>query len=288
MRPLAAPTDDASEVFLTCISNIASPRLKQQLAQIAPRIAFAGNAYESAGRSASLHNIPQNGLDGTGITRLQMRAVYNQRMARKKSPGRIVYDRLMAVPAHGRCPLCGQGIVSTLDHHLPQSQYPDLAVLPLNLVPACSDCNKTKHDWVPATAEHQTLHPYFDDLGTECWLGAMVVEESPPAVRFFIDPPHGASVLMQTRVKRHFLVFKLANLYASHAASELSSIQHLVSSLHLCAGMDGVRSHLDEQRVSRENSSVNSWQAATYRALTSSDWYCEVGFRQESLRHAQS
>jgi hypothetical protein len=277
MRPLPKPTDDPSAVFLTCISNIRTPLLKERLTLIAPRIAAAAILYESAGATASFHAIAPNGLAGTEVTQRQMVGVYNQRMARKNSPGRPIYDRLKAAAPDDRCPLCGQGVVSTLDHHLPEARYPELAVTPLNLVPACSDCNRAKHNWYPLTAGHQTLHPYFDDLETDIWLRAHVIEESPAALKFFIDPPAGSSHPMQARVKRHFEVFRLALLYGSHSASELSSIGHQIRALYLRAGPESVRSHLDEERISREAANTNSWQAATYRALVASDWYCAGG-----------
>ncbi|WP_422778067.1 HNH endonuclease [Pseudomonas shirazensis] len=67
----------------------------------------------------------------------------------------------------GLCPMCGQRIVATVDHYLPQSRFPTLNLTSANLIPVCSDCNRRKLASVPAIAEDQTLHPYFDDLGNE-------------------------------------------------------------------------------------------------------------------------
>ena len=64
-------------------------------------------------------------------------------MVRKNGPGRATYDLLKLSAKGGFCPLCGQRNVSTLDHYLPKESYPDLSILPINLVRACSDCNYT-------------------------------------------------------------------------------------------------------------------------------------------------
>lgn len=43
-------------------------------------------------------------------------------------------------------------------------------------------------------------------------------------------------------------------------------------------GIQGVREHLHREGESRTQAHVNSWQAAMYRALAASDWYCGGGF----------
>ncbi|WP_053161421.1 HNH endonuclease [Streptomyces caatingaensis] len=72
--------------------------------------------------------------------------------------------RLVGLFANELCPLCGISKVTTIDHQLLKGRYPLLAVVPVNLVPACRDCNTGKGEEAPATAEDQPLHPYYDDL----------------------------------------------------------------------------------------------------------------------------
>lgn len=104
------------------------------------------------------------------MTEEQLKNVYENKFAKKGQPGRKVYDKLMSKPAQGICPLCGQRVVSTLDHYLPKAHFPVLSVVPINLIPSCSECNKSKTDHVPENAEQQTLHPYYDDVEEEQWL----------------------------------------------------------------------------------------------------------------------
>ena len=40
--------------------------------------------------------------------------------------------------------MCHTSEVDTLDHYLPKSKYPSLSINPLNLIPICNKCNKTK------------------------------------------------------------------------------------------------------------------------------------------------
>lgn len=53
---------------------------------------------------------------------------------------------LMSLANTGKCPICGIGQASTLDHYLAKTIYPTYAVTPYNLVPVCKDCNFAKSD----------------------------------------------------------------------------------------------------------------------------------------------
>ena len=116
-----------------------------------------------------------------------MEKVYTDRMAKEKVPGRPVYDRLKA--SQDICPFCGQRVVSQLDHYLPKANFPVLSVVPYNLVPSCSDCNKSKLSDVPNSEEEQIFHPYYDDVTTEQWLFAEVVEGTEVTLCFYVEAP---------------------------------------------------------------------------------------------------
>jgi len=278
MRVLPKPTAVPADVFTTCISRVADSALKAKLTAVTPLIAAASMEFDSAAQNSVVYCLQVKKGVGAKVTGAEMSAVYTGRMAKKGSPGRAIYDQLMSVPAHGRCPLCGQRVVATLDHYLPHTRFPALAVSPINLVPACFDCNKSKLDLVPTDAEKQTLHPYFDDVDSARWLAAEVVKQNPAALKFNVDPPAGWRALTRRRVRYHFKLFKLAQLYASHAAEELLNIRQQITSLHAAAGSKEVRAHLFERRDSCEANYLNSWQSATYRALAESDWYVGGGF----------
>lgn len=278
MRKLAKPLDDPELVFLTCISRVKDTDLKSRLISIKSAIVIAANEFETAASTTMIHTVkPQDDVSKI-VTKQEMLDVYTNRMAKKDAPGRSIYNKLLNAPAHGRCPLCGQRIVSTLDHHLPKSEYPALAVVPTNLVPACSDCNKTKINSIPTCADQETIHPYFDDIETDLWLYAEVDEGSPPALKFFVKPPQSWDIVKSNRVKYHFKLFKLSKLYTSHAATELVNIQNRLSQLFSKTGCLEVSAHLSEEAKSRESAYLNSWQAAMYKALAVNSWYCSGGF----------
>jgi hypothetical protein len=191
-----------------------------------------------------------------------------------------IYNELIAAPAQGRCPLCGQREVTTLDHHLPKAHYPALVVAPLNLVPSCSDCSKAKLDNIPQEAVDITLYPYFDNIDGRRWLTAEVIETRPAALRFCVQPPNEWRAVLKQRVRNHFRMLGLAKLYASEASEELLNIRHQLVQLDTAVGMKSVRLELEARALSCACARRNGWRTAAYETWAASDWLCDGGFAE--------
>jgi 5-methylcytosine-specific restriction endonuclease McrA len=226
MWSLERPVHSARSTFITCISRIRNPGLAARLTAATPTIVAASVQFDRAAQRTRLHKIAAHVKVDPDITVDEMERVYTQRMAKSGAPGRDIYDEIFTSAPAGRCPLCMQRFVATLDHHLPKAHFPSLAVAPLNLIPACSDCNKAKLNAIPTTAEAIPLHPYYDELGDDIWLNAVVIERQPTALRFLVRRPAGWSNTLSARVDNHFRSLGLAALFASEAADELLHIRH--------------------------------------------------------------
>jgi 5-methylcytosine-specific restriction endonuclease McrA len=278
MIKLNRPNLVARNVFATCISRIRDTGLKQRMVAVTEDVVLASDQYDNLAAQNRLSQILQQEVVGGVVSTNEMEAVYTQRMAKKGAPGREIYDEIFNSAPQGKCPLCGQRMVSTLDHHLPKARYPALAVTPLNLVPACADCNKAKLASVPENASEEALHPYFDDIEGDRWLYAEVVEVDPAAVRFYVEPPEHWDDVLSSRVALHFRTLGLAILYAAEAADELSNIRHQLLSIHKAGGMELVRQELYDREISCRQARLNGWRAATFEAFAQSEWFCDGGF----------
>lgn len=278
MWSLERPTISALSAFNTCISRVRNHALADRLANAAPTIVTASTQFDAAASDHRLHDIVAHDIVAPDITVSEMEKVYTQRMAKNGAPGRDIYDQLFASAPGGRCPLCMQRFVATLDHHLPKAHYPALAVAPLNLIPACSDCNKAKRDAVPANAEGVPLHPYYDNLGEDIWLTATVLELRPTALRFQVRRSGAWDDTLFARVNNHFRSLGLAGLFASEAAEELLHIRHQLQILRDADPGNGVRAEMVRRAESCAAARNNGWRSAAYRAWSESDWFCSGGF----------
>ncbi len=279
MKRLSPPTFTAEQTVEVCASGITDVERATILRQALPAIKEAEQEYMALGTAGELYRVAETESVTPRLDTELMSLVYKRHFVRERSPSRPLYEQIRMAPEHGICPLCGQRIVSTVDHYLPQTRHPKLTLTPINLVPACSDCNKSKLARAPRNAEEQSLHPYFDDLGKERWLAAEVGPSVPPTITFEVRPPATWTVVLAARVKNHFSLMGLAELYAAQAASELADISYSLTEVGDVAGTDGMRAHLERELRSRTARDPNSWQTALYEALAASDWFCAEGYR---------
>jgi hypothetical protein len=278
MKSLPKPAFDARSTLELCADNVEDEDFRDRLKAIADDIEVAETTYEKCGKKAELFTIPESDNVAGKVTTEEMRRLYKGTFSRVDTPTRAIYDEIKAAPKNDICPLCGQRVVSTLDHYLAQSRHPAYAVSPINLVPACSDCNKIKLAKQAGKASEQTLHPYFDNVDEEVWLVAKVQENVSPALEFEAIPPATWTDLKRERLCNHFNAFELAKLYSIQAAVELIDIRDRLLKAGAREGPAGVRLDLEESAVSRRAAQKNSWRAAFYTALSESDWFCEEGY----------
>lgn len=279
MWPLIRPNISAKESFERSISLVKDKSLKPRLLSIVTDIEDAEAIYITAASDANLHTIAVHNSVGT-VSQEEMVSVYTGRFAKMKGPGRVIYDGLMLLPRHSKCPFCGQRRVSTLDHLLAKTTHPSLAVTPVNLVACCSDCNKTKSNLIYRNQGEQFLHPYFDNIDDDVWLTCTVIDPPHPRLNFSVTPPLTWDAIITQRAVHHFEKLKLEELYLSEAAAELESIKKQLEGILRDAGVQEVQRHLQEGHASRLASRKNSWQTALYGALSSSSWYYSGGFNE--------
>lgn len=85
------------------------------------------------------------------------------------------------------CPIC-EGVFSTkvtLEHIIPKSEKekdgkklgePRLAILPINLVKCCEECNTSKHSEKSLKEEESEIHPYFEEFDIEDYFDIKFVD----------------------------------------------------------------------------------------------------------------
>jgi hypothetical protein len=275
MRTVTRPDDSPGDVFTLCISKVRRRHLKEQLVLIKPNLVQAAQDYDVAATAAALHAFPKSGDIGA-VSGEEVIKVYTGRMVPETQPGRPIYDKLLN--AVRRCPLCGEGIVKTLDHHLPKTEYTALSVTPVNLVPACLWCQDSKSTKFPETADEQTLHPYYDNFTDQTWLRAEVVQTRPASFSFSVQVPPAWAGNIENRLAAHMKTFDLYNLYSLKAGGELEIIHFQLDYLFTRGGREAVKVHLEEGAATRRAAQLNSWETAMYEAAAASDWFCDRGF----------
>lgn len=278
MRRIDKPTITVSEVLTDCISNMQDEVLKNTLTSSISVIENAEIELEEKIKTNTLYKIPHNQEVNQIANATNLKKIYTDRMVKKENEGRKYYDLLLLSAPKGRCPLCSQRQATTLDHYLPKSFYPLLSVTPINLVPACKDCNTGKLTDYPTQCDEETLHPYYDDVEGFSWLKMRIIQVNPIIVEFYTDAPRSMATLLRKRIKYHFENFSLNELYISHAMQEFENIKQQLTKLYNKGGQGLLKEYLKECYESRESVHKNSWQTAFYEGLLNNDSFCNGAF----------
>lgn len=279
MRKINRPQFPLQEIIHLCAGSVRDGQLSERLVAAIPDFSDWEANYVDRAATGELYTIPVSNMAGT-ITQGEMSNLYSNTFARINGPTRHIYDAIKLLATGAICPLCNQRTVSTLDHHLSKQNYPGFAVTPVNLVPACRDCNMDTLARKSDTLQTQTFHPYFDSIDDAIWLAAYVEESTPPVVRYCTSPPAAWDDRRRLKVSHHFETFKLGVLYSTHAASELQNILGDLEFIDESGGSEAIRSEMRQRAGSRRRVNRNNWQAAMYDALADSAWFCEGGYKR--------
>jgi hypothetical protein len=276
MRTLPMPPQAATDVLATCVGGVTDPALLQRLQMITPQLVATAANYDQLARIQSLHQVMR--VQGVGsVTRPELEELYTKQMSAANGAARLIYSALRNASPNGKCPLCGIGTVTVLDHHLPKARYPNLSVCPFNLVPACDFCNNAKRARFPTCAEEQTIHPYYDDYTQEQWIFAQLDVAGPPVLVFHVNaPPHWPPVA-RLRAKRHFDVVKLGVSYTSNANDDLIPLRDHLTWIAATKGSQGVQAYLAEEQT-RYAIRLNSWQHVMFQTLATNSWFVAGGY----------
>jgi len=277
MRTIPKPTLKAKDVFLECISTVDNDQLKKDYTDCQDIIVSAEEEFDTKFPLHEIFQISQNPTVLGNIGKSEMEKVYSYRMVKDGMPGKKFYSILKSSAPYGKCPLCSVRSVDTLDHYLPKSKYPVYSVVPINLVPACTPCNKGKLISFPQNDVEQTLHPYYDNVQDESWIQATVLQTKPISFNYYVDCPNTWSQIKKDRASNHFNAYNLNELFTSHANEELRGAKlHLQKLFN--QNPDLLIEHLSDAYSSRRGElGINSWQSIMYFSLLNDNWFIKGG-----------
>lgn len=233
MKKLDYPLHNFEAVLSACAEGMEQVNVRTTFQATIPHFVNLGVQYEQLIENEELYNFPRiNNLTRTTIvipplTKSKLVNLYENNLRNKEKPARSIYESLLA-SANEKCPFCGDiGHPKNLDHFLPLAHYPQFSVMPVNLIPACRDCNMgEKGDNFADQAEDQILHPYLDKdiFYNQQWVRARYINDGDGTVEYYVQPPAEWKAVDKARVNKHFSDFDLARRYGIEAGKHLSEL----------------------------------------------------------------
>lgn len=209
-------------------------------------------------------------------TRRDLRANYDS----KARVSRDLKAKIFSIDPTRRCGLCGAGRAATLDHYLPKDDFPEFAVLPLNLVPACDPCNRNKGVKFIDAGEPMFLHSYLDAIPRcDQFLFADVTAHGVDfAVTYSVSAPGHLDPKLAARIECHFNELDLATVYATEAIDWLGEVrrdfQRMRGSGATPADVAGDLGHRAAAVAADKGN--NHWRFALLQALAANVDFCTV------------
>lgn len=276
MTPLDLPKITPASVLSACIGGCTNPDLADRIKAVEKTLIATSDQYKQLAEAKTLHLLTRVSEVGS-VTKEELKNLYIDQMSNTRGAARSFYNAIRNAPINGKCPLCGVGAVTKLDHHLPKTKYPDIAVCPFNLVPACDHCNDTKKARYPKAAGEQTIHPYYDDFSKEQWIFADLDSIESPVLKFYVKAPDTWSAIDRQRVQRHFDVIKLGVVFTSNANDDMISLRDHLTAIASTKGAAGIQAYLDGER-DRYKYKLNGWQHVMYQTLAANHWFVSGGY----------
>lgn len=168
------------------------------------------------------------------------------------------------------CPYClSEDRPKTLDHFLPKSNFYEYSILPLNLVPACRDCNsERKRDFIPKSLEELFIHPYldFDCFFNEQWIDIeVVIMDDIEAIRYYPNPPEEWSPLNRKRAKKFFYKMELDTIFLNRSKHEFKTLKKRIERCkNNGQSQRTIRDELKQDSESWKEVSVNHWKVVLF------------------------
>ncbi|WP_250301337.1 HNH endonuclease [Streptomyces sp. A 4/2] len=282
MIPLDPPAMKVKDTLTAACGRMQNSVLRLRLLAREKDLSAAEKTYTDAAEHNALYALAVTARDAEeqipDRDGEHLRNLYSAGLVGRKH-GREKYDELKARAPFGRCLLCGNSEIGSLDHHLPKDTLPLFTICPVNLVPACSKCNQAKGDRIGATASQRTLHPYYDRPGQAGRYLFADITSWPVQFRIQALPVWDAE--LRARVEHHFVTFNLAQRYAEFCISVLTANQWLHQKIRRESGLSALTAHLQEDAEQHASThGLNTWDTALRYGLADSNWYLHHGVNQ--------
>ncbi|WMX58624.1 hypothetical protein [Peribacillus sp. R9-11] len=174
------------------------------------------------------------------------------------------------------CPYCGINSSGTFDHYLPKEDYPDFAVLSMNLIPCCEKCNSIKGERWKDNNALLFINYYYHIMTNEKYLFAnlsYLESTNVPTVTYQIKKNSGIEASMFNCIISHYTKLKLCSRFEEHANDKVSELYDEIN-LAYEEGESLEQQKKDLERaykVKKKRKGRNDWEVALLETIINFD-----------------
>lgn len=171
------------------------------------------------------------------------------------------------------CPNCELDSITSFDHQLPQSKYPEFSDHPLNLMPCCQGCNGHKSaNWV-SNGSRTYLNLYIDDVPDVQYLFVnLTLCGNTIECNFVVENRSGIDAGMFSKIENHYKDLLLCTRYRKKANMVIEDVRNVltIGKRNVSAGKmskEDVRQDiLETVRLLKQRFGCNYWKVLIQEA----------------------
>ncbi|MGX8833661.1 HNH endonuclease [Amedibacillus sp. YH-ame6] len=249
MIKIPPPNFRLEDIFCESISHYKNPQKEKEMLNIYQELLKDQQRYISRMQTNNLYKEEKKQTHSVKIEDKDLNKLYTDKLLNKNYEIRKYYDLILT--SSSICPYCGKRHTKTVDHFLSKTNFPNYSVTPINLVPCCSDCNKSKDNKDGSLNEFsQLFHPYWDDLNSTRWLGAdLIIEKSRLLFNFHVLE-NSVDEITYKRLYNQFDILELKKYYSLEANIKLSrELKYYIELFNISEDNEELKDHFESQKT---------------------------------------
>jgi len=243
---------------------------KSTLILISPSIKTKYEHYESNFNKIKLHLIEDSAYAGLEKTSLLDTYTGN---GKQLDAMKTAIKKLQHLDWQNTCPYCGILSPNSTDHYLPKDNYPEYAVLAINLIPCCLECNSKKGDYWKLENTRKIINFYLDDIPDQEFLTCNVTyEDGIPVAEYELIHNDGIHIETFQMITAHFSRLNLLERYKDASNDEITNTLDSITAFSTRFQPHEIKGDLESfynKSVSRFGQS--HWRCALMKGMFSSE-----------------
>ena len=240
---------------------------KITLERLEDQIEIKYQHYQLKYQSHLLHEIEDSTFTGSDKTALL--SAYSSK-GKNIDSIRVKIKNAQPVDLQNLCPYCGILTPNSTDHYIPKDAYPEYAVLAINLVPCCIQCNGKKSEFWKNVEGRGIINYYIDSIPTNQYLFCSVrYDGNIPCVSFSISNDNGIDANLFHIINSHYTKLELLKRFEENSNDEITSTLDSIHSYTKNPSADEVSSMIKtnyDKTVQRFG--INHWKCALLMELS--------------------
>lgn len=276
MRNLNAYSEDAFEFHSNVVESKKDtqrdPNYKERVLALNEDIGELFRNYNERFSENELENLEPHGYNGVEKEDLQKLYSYKSKAIQKL---KIDLTTGKNNRVDNICQNCSIGEISSFDHYLPQSEFPEFVVNPLNLIPSCSKCNGFKNAAWRSGGRREFINLYIDTLPEEQYLFVEInANEEGIDLSYYLENVNGIDEDLFALIENHYQKLELLERFKENSSNVIVELEVTIQNFARHLSLDKVRDTVEEmcndKKVILGN---NNWELVLQNALVNNEDY---------------